>query len=73
MFCGIDYILEEGNKVQEDFDRLEHWPENNRMKFKKEKCKVLHLSFILKNLNTQLYDVGYLAELYNSLPMLFVC
>ena len=35
--------LEDRNKIQNDLDRLEHWAENNRMKFNRDRYKVLHL------------------------------
>ena len=35
--------MEDRNKIQNHLDRLEHWAENNRMKFNREKCKVLLL------------------------------
>ena len=40
---GIANTLEDRNKIQEDLDKLEHWAENNRIKFNRDKCKVLHL------------------------------
>ncbi|XP_061486439.1 uncharacterized protein LOC133386720 [Rhineura floridana] len=40
---GITNTVEDRNKIQRDLDRLEHWAENNRMKFNRDKCKVLHL------------------------------
>ena len=40
---GIANTLEDRNKLQSDLDRLEHWAENNRMKFNRDKCQVLHL------------------------------
>ena len=40
---GLANTLEDRNKIQNDLDRLEHWAENNRMKFRRDKCKVLHL------------------------------
>ena len=39
----IAKILEDRNKIQNDLDRFEHRTENNRMKFNRTKCKVLHL------------------------------
>ena len=38
----LDNILEDRNKIQNDLDRLENWAENNRMKFNRDKSKVLH-------------------------------
>ena len=40
---GIANTLEERNKILNDLDRMEHWAERNRMKFNRDKCKVLHL------------------------------
>ena len=40
---GIANTLEDRNKLQCDLDRLERWAENNRMKFNRDKCQVLHL------------------------------
>ena len=39
----IANTLEDRNKIQNDIDRIEHWAESNRMKFSRDKCKVLHL------------------------------
>ena len=35
--------LEDRKKIQNYLDRMEHWAESNRMKFSREKCKILHL------------------------------
>ena len=40
---GIGSTLEDRNKIQSYLDRMEHWTESNRMKFNRDKCKVLHL------------------------------
>ena len=40
---GIANVLEDRNKIQNYLVRLEHWAENNTMKFNRDKCKVLHL------------------------------
>ena len=40
---GTANTLEDRNKIQSDLDRLERWAENNRMKFNRDKCQVLHL------------------------------
>ncbi|GAB0202813.1 mitochondrial enolase superfamily member 1 [Grus japonensis] len=41
--CGVDDMLEGKAAIQRDLDRLERWARENRMKFKKAKCKVLHV------------------------------
>jgi len=41
--CGAVNTLEGGDAIQRDLDRLERWACMNRMKFKKAKCKVLHM------------------------------
>ena len=40
---GIANNLEDRNKIQNDLDRMEHWTKSNRMKFNRDKYKVLHL------------------------------
>ena len=47
---------EDRKKIQNDLDRLEHWAENNRMKFNRDKCKVLHLG---KRNQTHSYKMGH--------------
>ena len=40
---GITNTLEDRKKIQNDVDSLGPWAENNRLKFSKDKGKVLHL------------------------------
>ena len=57
---GIANTLEDRNKLQSDLDRLELWAENNRMKFNKDKCQVLHVG---KRNQMHGYKMGgYLAQ-----------
>ena len=42
MLGGIANTLEGRKEIQNSLDSLEHWAENNRMKFNRDKCKVLH-------------------------------
>ena len=42
--CGTVDTLEGQDAIQRDINRLEHWVQENNMRFKKSKCKVLHLS-----------------------------
>ena len=53
--CGIANTLEDRNKLQSDLDRLERWAENNRMKFNRDKCQVLHLG---KRKQMHSYKIG---------------
>ncbi|GAB0202829.1 mitochondrial enolase superfamily member 1 [Grus japonensis] len=41
--CGVVNTLEGRDAIQRDHDRLERWACENRMKFNKAKCKVLHV------------------------------
>ena len=55
----IANILENRNKIQKDLDRLKHWAKNKRMKFNRDKYKVLRLG---KNPNAHLQngaDAGF--------------
>ena len=48
--------LKDRNKIQNDLDRMEHWTENNKMKFNSDKYKVLHLR---KRNQLHSYNMGH--------------
>uniref|UniRef100_A0A803T7N4 Reverse transcriptase domain-containing protein n=1 Tax=Anolis carolinensis TaxID=28377 RepID=A0A803T7N4_ANOCA len=52
---GIANTPEERSRIQNDLDRLERWAETNKMKFNRDKCKILH--FGRKN-GMQRYRMG---------------
>ncbi|CAM4661769.1 unnamed protein product [Lepidochelys olivacea] len=52
---GVVSALEDRIKIQNDLDKLEKWSEVNRMKFNKDKCKVLHLR---RNNQLHTYKMG---------------
>uniref|UniRef100_A0A803TIT8 Reverse transcriptase domain-containing protein n=1 Tax=Anolis carolinensis TaxID=28377 RepID=A0A803TIT8_ANOCA len=52
---GIANTPEERSIIQNDLDRLERWAETNKMKFNRDKCKILH--FGTKN-GMQRYRMG---------------
>uniref|UniRef100_A0A803TIG3 Reverse transcriptase domain-containing protein n=1 Tax=Anolis carolinensis TaxID=28377 RepID=A0A803TIG3_ANOCA len=60
---GIANTPEDRSRIQNDLDRLERWTENNKMKFNRDKCKILH--FGRKNGN-QRYRLGNDAWLDSS-------
>uniref|UniRef100_A0A803TJS6 Reverse transcriptase domain-containing protein n=1 Tax=Anolis carolinensis TaxID=28377 RepID=A0A803TJS6_ANOCA len=52
---GIANTPEDRSRIQNDFNRLERWAESNKMKFNRDKCKILH--FGRKN-GMQRYRMG---------------
>ncbi|CAM5112215.1 unnamed protein product [Natator depressus] len=52
---GVASALEDRIKIQNDLDKLEKWSEVNRMKFSKDKCKILHLG---RNNQLHTYKMG---------------
>uniref|UniRef100_A0A803T8Q3 Reverse transcriptase domain-containing protein n=1 Tax=Anolis carolinensis TaxID=28377 RepID=A0A803T8Q3_ANOCA len=60
---GIANTPEDRSRIQNDLDRLERWAETNKMKFNRDKCKILH--FGRKNGN-QRYRMGDDAWLDSS-------
>ena len=53
---GIANTLKDRKKIQNELGTLELWTENKRMKFNKEKSKVLHLG---KRNQSPSYKMGY--------------
>uniref|UniRef100_K7EYU7 Reverse transcriptase domain-containing protein n=1 Tax=Pelodiscus sinensis TaxID=13735 RepID=K7EYU7_PELSI len=52
---GVATSLEDRDIIQNDLSKLEKWSEVNRMRFNKEKCKVLHLG---RNNQFHTYKMG---------------
>ncbi|CAM5146598.1 unnamed protein product [Natator depressus] len=52
---GVERALEDRIKIQNDLNKLEKWSEVDRMKFNKDKCKVLHLG---RNNQLHTYKMG---------------
>uniref|UniRef100_A0A803TGS1 Reverse transcriptase domain-containing protein n=1 Tax=Anolis carolinensis TaxID=28377 RepID=A0A803TGS1_ANOCA len=52
---GIANTPEDRSRIQNNLDRLERWAETNKMKFNRDKCKILH--FGRKN-GMQRYRMG---------------
>uniref|UniRef100_A0A803SX30 Reverse transcriptase domain-containing protein n=1 Tax=Anolis carolinensis TaxID=28377 RepID=A0A803SX30_ANOCA len=60
---GIANTPEDRSRIQNDLNRLERWAETNKMKFNRDKCKILH--FGRKN-EMQRYRMGDGAWLNSS-------
>lgn len=56
--AGIANTLEDRNKIQNGLERLEHWAENNRMKFNRDKCKVKRKQTVSKKANAILGSIN---------------
>lgn len=57
MLGGVASSVEDKFRIWNDLDKLEKWPEINKMKLNKDKYKVLHLERKKKN-QMQKYKIG---------------
>uniref|UniRef100_A0A803THI8 Reverse transcriptase domain-containing protein n=1 Tax=Anolis carolinensis TaxID=28377 RepID=A0A803THI8_ANOCA len=48
---------EDRSRIQNDLNRLERWAETNKMKFNRDKCKILHFSRKNRNQRYRMSDV----------------